>query len=126
MRVQGLHGLTEEELVRELSNGAKFVIFEYTISLLIVTFKRPTDIYFIRSNESAVGKSMPYTLLTFFVGWWGIPGGIIYTPMSLATNLSGGKNVTQEVLAMEKGIPELRSIRNRAQREARTEQEPAV
>lgn len=41
---------------------------------------------------------MPYTMLTLFVGWWGIPWGPIYTIMCLATNLGGGKDVTSEVM----------------------------
>jgi len=31
-------------------------------------------------------------------GWWGIPWGFIYTPMSIISNISGGKDVTQSVL----------------------------
>ncbi|UZR98260.1 hypothetical protein [Chondrinema litorale] len=96
--IKGIEGLTTEQINKELQRGAKFVVFQYCISLIVVTFKRGSDIYFIREGESAVGKGIGYTLLTFFVGWWGIPWGPIYTIGSLYTNLSGGKDVTQEVL----------------------------
>lgn len=42
---------------------------------------------------------MKYTLLTFFVGWWGIPWGPIYSIGAFITNFKGGKDVTNEVLA---------------------------
>jgi hypothetical protein len=64
-----------------------------------MTFKRPTDVYFIRAGEGTVGKSIGFTLVSLVVGWWGIPWGPIYTIGSLFTNLSGGKNVTNEVIA---------------------------
>jgi hypothetical protein len=30
------------------------------------------------------------------LGWWGVPWGLIYTPLTLWTNLSGGRAVTAE------------------------------
>jgi hypothetical protein len=97
-KIKNLDGMTVQELQREIEFGGKFVIFEYTISIIFMTFKNPTDIYFIRSGESHWGKSLPFTILSVLLGWWGFPWGIIYTPMALITNLSGGKDVTNEVL----------------------------
>lgn len=97
-QIKGLEGMTDHEINHELSNGAKFVIFEYCISILVMTFKRGSDVYFIRSGESTLSKSIGYTLLTLVVGWWGIPWGPIYTIGSVYTNLSGGKDITQDVL----------------------------
>lgn len=82
----------------EVMNGAKFVIYTYCISVLVMTFKRGTDIYFVKNSESRVAKGLPWTLLTFLLGWWGIPWGFIYTPMALYDNLSGGKDVTDQVM----------------------------
>jgi hypothetical protein len=98
MRIQGVEGMTVEQVQRELSRGAKFVLFEYCISILVMTFKRPSDIYFVRAGESAVGKSLQYTLLSLVAGWWGFPWGPIFTISSIATNLGGGKDVTREVV----------------------------
>jgi hypothetical protein len=75
------------------------VFFQYCVSILILTFRRPSDVFFVRSGENAVVKGLPYTLLTLLVGWWGIPWGPIYTIGSLVTNLGGGKDVTEEILA---------------------------
>jgi hypothetical protein len=91
--------MTPAQIQTEVQNGAKFVIFRYCISLLVMTFRRGTDVYFIRAGESAAAKSLPFTLLSLFFGWWGFPWGLIYTPQSLITNLGGGKDVTAEVMA---------------------------
>jgi hypothetical protein len=97
MQIQGIEGLTADEVHRELDAGAKFVVFQYAISVLILTFRRSSAVYFIRAGESPIAKGLPYTLLSVFLGWWGFPWGLIYTPMALATNLTGGKDVTREI-----------------------------
>jgi hypothetical protein len=97
-KIMNMQGLTAGEINRELQNGAKFVIFQYCISIIILTFKRPSDIYFIRANESVIKHSIGFTILSLLLGWWGIPWGPVYTIGSLHTNLTGGKDVTAEVL----------------------------
>lgn len=99
MRIVGIEGLDGQRLTVELQRGARFVIFEYCISILVMTFKRPSDIYFIRGGEGAVGKGLGFTVISLLLGWWGIPWGPIYTIGSLVTNFKGGRDVTQEVLA---------------------------
>jgi len=98
-KIIGIENMSAEELNRELERGGKFVIFEYCISIIIMTFKRPTDVYFIKSGEGVAKKSIGPTLTSLVVGWWGIPWGPIYTIGSLITNLRGGKDVTDEVVA---------------------------
>jgi len=97
-QIKNIEGLSTEEINRELSNGAKFVIFSYCISIIVMTFKRSSNIYFIKAGHSSFKPSIGFTLLTFIFGWWGIPWGPIYTIGALANNLSGGKDITQEVL----------------------------
>jgi len=99
MKIEGVEGMTTADVVGEVQNGAKFVIYQYCISLLIVTFKRGSDIYFIKAGETALANGIPYTLLSLLLGWWGIPWGPIYTIQSLAVNLAGGNDVTKEVVA---------------------------
>lgn len=86
------------ELEFEIQRGGKFVYFQYCVSVIVVTFKRPTDIYFIRAGEKAITKGLPFTLLSLVAGWWGIPWGPIYTVQSFITNFKGGKDVTQSVV----------------------------
>lgn len=98
MAIKNLDGLTTDQINRELAHGAKFVIYQYAISIIVMTFRRSSDIYFIRASEKGVVKGLPYTCISLFFGWWGIPWGPIYTIGSLYHNLRGGKNVTQEIL----------------------------
>lgn len=97
-KIKNLEGLSTEEINRELEHGAKFVHFQYCISILVMTFRRSSDVYFIKAGESTLGYSIQYTLISLLLGWWGIPWGPIYTIGSLFTNLSGGKDLTKEVL----------------------------
>lgn len=98
MKIHGLEGLTVNDLNRELEMGGKFVIYHYCISILVATFRRSSEIYFIPARQKGVSRGMMFTLLTFIFGWWGIPWGPIYSISSLVVNLSGGKNVTKEVI----------------------------
>ncbi|MDM9380288.1 hypothetical protein QUB80_06170 [Chlorogloeopsis sp. ULAP01] len=98
-KIIGLEGMSVEEVYQELSKGAKFVVFLYCFSIVILTFKRSSNIYFIKYGEVALIKSIKYTLISVFLGWWGIPWGIIYTIQSIFTNFRGGKDVTLQVMS---------------------------
>ena len=100
MRIHGIDGLTPAELDRELAAGGRFVFFEYCISLIALTLRRPSDIFFLRPYQYGIVRGLPYSLISLFLGWWGVPWGLIYTPLTLYTNLSGGRDVTAEVLAV--------------------------
>jgi len=97
-KIRGIEGMKQGELEFEIQRGAKFVLFQYCISILILTFRRPSDIYFLRQGENAVVKGLPFTLLSLVAGWWGIPWGPIYTIQSVYNNSRGGKDVTQAVV----------------------------
>jgi len=97
-QIKGLDGISAEQLNQDLARGGKFVIFGYAVSVIIMSFKRSSDIYYIRPGESTISKSIPYTLLSLLVGWWGIPFGPIFTIWVLITNFGGGKDVTAEVV----------------------------
>ncbi len=90
--------MSTAELKQKVAAGAKFVYFEYTVSIVVATFKRPTDIYFIDAHESAAKHSWHLSTLTGIMGWWGIPWGPIYTIGTFVTNFGGGKDVTAEVM----------------------------
>src|SRR5690349_15113676 len=98
MRIIGLEGISGSELNSELQRGAKFVTYQYCVSLLVVTFKRFSDIYFVRAGQRDLGRAAGYMAISLVLGWWGIPWGPIYTVGSLITNLKGGKDVTQQVV----------------------------
>jgi len=98
LSIKGIEGMSSEEIDLEIRRGGKFVVFLYTVSILIMTFRRGSDVYFVKAGESAVGKGLSYTLISLVVGWWGIPWGPIFTIGSVFTNLRGGKDVTGEIV----------------------------
>ena len=99
MAIRGTEGLTDEQIRTEIAAGGRFVHYLYCISVVFMTFRRPSPLYFLRAGESSVGRGLPYSALAFFLGWWGIPWGPIWTIQSLWANFSGGKDVTNAVLA---------------------------
>jgi hypothetical protein len=99
-KIAGMEGIKSGgELRQELQQGGKFVIYQYCISILILTFRRSSNVHFIRHEENAVVKGLPFTLLSLVLGWWGIPWGPIYTVQSIWVNFKGGRDVTKEVMA---------------------------
>jgi hypothetical protein len=74
--------------------GDRLVCFDYCISLIVVTLRRTSGVHRLRPRELGLLKGLPFTLLTLLLGWWGVPWGIIYTPLALLTNLSGGRDAT--------------------------------
>jgi len=91
--------MTVGELKAELQKGARFVVFQYCVSMLVVTFKRSSDIYFVRPGENAVIIGLVFSLISMLFGWWGFPWGPVYTVQSLKANFDGGQDVTPDVLA---------------------------
>ncbi|MFT6686561.1 MAG: hypothetical protein ACJAVH_001833 [Bacteroidia bacterium] len=97
-KINGIEGLNLSDINEEVQRGGKFVSYTYCISIILMTFKRPTDIYFIKADQNATVKGLPYTFISLILGWWGIPWGPIYTIGALFSNLGGGKDLTAEVL----------------------------
>ena len=91
--IRGAEKMSSTELQFELERGGKLVVFYYCVSLLVVTFRRSSPVYFVRSGESPAAKAMPWIVLTAIAGWWGFPWGPIYSIQSLVTNFRGGKEV---------------------------------
>ncbi|HTB32928.1 MAG TPA: hypothetical protein VK808_12945 [Bacteroidia bacterium] len=100
--IKGIEGMTAKDIDIQLQSGAKFVIYMYCVSIVVMSFKRYSDVYFILPGEKASKHSTPFTLLALFFGWWGIPWGPIWTITALSTNLQGGKDVTAQVAAQFK------------------------
>ncbi|KWX77093.1 hypothetical protein [Paenibacillus jilunlii] len=98
MKIKGLEGLTWETLEQEVGQGGKFVVYTFCISIIIMTFRRSSAIYYIAPGMGSVGTGLRFTLISVLFGWWGIPWGPIYTIGALVTNFKGGRDMTVEVL----------------------------
>ena len=97
-QIKNVDGYSVQEIRDMVHQGGKFVVFPYTISIVVMTFKRSSDIYFIKPGESGIKHGVGFMLTNLFLGWWGIPWGPIYTIGSLVHHIGGGKNVTPEIM----------------------------
>jgi hypothetical protein len=88
---------------QQVLDGGRFVIFQYCISILVLTFKRPSRIEYIPPGRDGAWQALGYSVVSLFLGWWGIPWGPIWTVTTLVKNLRGGTDVTSEVLAAQVG-----------------------
>jgi hypothetical protein len=99
VKIVGIENMTMDQLKAELAGGARFVLYQYCISVVVMSFKRASDIFLVRPGENAVVKSLPYTFCSLLLGWWGIPWGPIWTIATVVTNLRGGRDVTKDVMS---------------------------
>jgi hypothetical protein len=74
--------------------GDRVVRFEYCISFVFLTWRRESEEIALRDGQSAAIASLPYCLISLFLGWWGIPWGVFLTPICIWRNLKGGRPVT--------------------------------
>ena len=103
MKIKNIGGLSAGKIKEEVRQGGRFVHYAYTISVIFFTYKKTSGVYLIRKNESVVAKGIGFTILSILFGWWGFPFGPTYTLESIRTNMKGGKNVTDEVMATVDG-----------------------
>jgi hypothetical protein len=95
MRLEGQDDRPQPTLAAE---GERLVFYEYCISLIFLSLRRPSAVVRLRPGQRGWVKGLPYTILSLVLGWWCLPWGLIYTPLTLWTNLSGGRRITTEEL----------------------------
>lgn len=89
--------MSPDQIIAGIKQGGRFVHFTYAISILVMTFRRSSSIYYIQPGENATKYGLKHTGVSLILGWWGIPWGPIYTIGALITNLGGGKDITNEM-----------------------------
>ncbi|MGB3005482.1 MAG: hypothetical protein WBC06_03160 [Chitinophagaceae bacterium] len=103
MKIKNIDGLSASDLQEEERKGGRFIYFAYTVSLIVFTFKRTSGVYLVRKSENRLAKGIPFVIISALLGWWGIPFGPKFTLESIRTNMKGGKDVTDEVMATVAG-----------------------
>lgn len=103
IRIRGLENCTPDQLEEVVAGGGRLVFYEYCISLIFITLRRPSDVFFLKRGELGLVRGLPYTLISLLLGWWGLPWGVVYTPLVLLTNLGGGRDVTHQILDLGTG-----------------------
>ena len=100
MTIPEIQHMSPAQLRSELQRGARFVVYQYCISVLVMSFKRSSRVYFIPAQGARRGRSAAaYCALSLLLGWWGFPWGPIWTLSTLVGNLTGGVDVTAEMSA---------------------------
>ncbi len=84
-----------------LQSGGRYVYYTYTFSIIVMTFTRSSKVQFIPAKQSRILPGIPYVFVSLLFGWWGIPFGLILTPISMIKSLSGGTDVTEKVIGHE-------------------------
>jgi len=97
MQVKNIEGLSKDQLKQMINQGGKFVMFKYVVSVLVMTYRNTSDVYFIPPGKGTVKHHWGHTTLTGVMGWWGIPWGPIYTIGAMYSNMTGGIDVTTDV-----------------------------
>src|SRR5437868_1995874 len=60
--IPGLRRMAWDDLAAEIAQGGRLVVYQYCVSIGILTFLRSSEVYLVRSGESAVLKGLHYTL----------------------------------------------------------------
>jgi len=100
MNVRGIESITREELDAEIGRGARFVAYPFCFSYTLGTVKRRSVPHFIRKGESRCLPSLRYVLCSLLLGWWGLPWGPFFTFETIMVSLTGGENLTDEVMGL--------------------------
>src|SRR5260370_206951 len=90
--------MSPEQLKGEVAAGGRFVIYQYCILVVVVSFKCGSGLFFLPPGDTPLPQGLLFTVCSLVLGWWGIPWGPIWTIATIVTNLGGGRNVTAEVL----------------------------
>lgn len=72
-RIIGAEGLSDEEIALKLTEGGRLVSYQYCISVVVLTFRRSSDLHLLKPGESGFSRALPYACISLFCGWWGIP-----------------------------------------------------
>lgn len=113
-----LSAVPSDELAQAVDAGGRFVLFTYCISVLVMTFRRSSEVTFLQRDQDGAGEAIKYSLLSGLLGWWGIPWGPIWTIGALFSNAWGGRDVTREVLIQKYGEPAANALLARRQKPA--------
>ena len=74
----------------KISAQPRIVIFKTVMSFVLVTLRKPkSGIY---CSDCAKKESVKASVITWLLGWWGVPWGPVYTVQVLLSNMFGGKH----------------------------------
>lgn len=111
----GTEGMTLREVEAEVLKGGRFLSYSWTVSVVVMSFRRSSDINFVPAAKMSGGGALGYSVMSLFLGWWGFPWGLIYTTASLVRNARGGYDHTEALLTYGVGEERAREVMMHAQ-----------
>ncbi len=90
-------GLSKEDILEKIASGGRFIVFQYTLSLGLVSFYRLTRPILVCSNQEFVKYRNKYNLMSWLFGLWFIPTGPYRVVKSLKINNRGGIDTTKDI-----------------------------
>ncbi|MBY0512632.1 MAG: hypothetical protein K2P78_01820 [Gemmataceae bacterium] len=79
--------------------GARLIRFEVCFSVVVATVRRESPVALTYSRLDRYLRGLGHTLGSLLLGPWGIPWGPIWTVRAAWVNLTGGTDVTEQLLA---------------------------
>ena len=68
MKIHGSEGMSPENIRDEINRGGRLVVYTYCVSILVLTFKRSTEVRLIKAGQNAVAAGWPYLLVSLLCG----------------------------------------------------------
>lgn len=96
---EGGRPLAADEVARRLRAGWRCVRFLSCASFLLATVHRLSGVYLTRTWQSRLFLGLGHSVAALTLGPWGVPWGPVETLRAIWTNLTGGVDVTADVLA---------------------------
>ena len=97
MRVLAELRLPPELVAAGLARGGRVVVFDCCISFLVITLRLSSTPRLYSDGRRPWLRGVPFSCVSLLLGWWGFPWGLILTPTTILTNLSGGRELTDLV-----------------------------
>lgn len=95
----GIGPLAPEEVRNRIRAGWRAVRFEFCVSFWLATIRRQSAVYLTECWQERYFRGLGYSGLALLLGPWGVPWGVLWTVRAVWTNLTGGIDVTDELLA---------------------------
>lgn len=110
----GTEGMTIQQVEDDVLRGGRFRVFPWNFSVIVMSFQRNSQVRYFRSSENPGLPALLWSMLSFCIGWWGIPWGIVFTVHTLWINSMGGRDITEGILTAVTGPERAASVVTKA------------
>jgi hypothetical protein len=97
LKIKGTKGAPIADIIEDTGKGGRFVYYSYCISVIFMTFRLRSAVYYVHSGQSPLRRGWPFLVISALFGWWGIPWGPIYTAQAIYIAIRG-KDVTNAAI----------------------------